>query len=148
MIHQPSQILLQLMLDRQLVVVPESLQDGVWIGVAGAMSPDGDRFIALNDSTPYVEGRLMRGPVVEHPRIQLLLRAPDRPTGYDKGKDLEWNFFNKIGSELGWLNTTLDGMLYTITAVHVLVPLSWLGQEKDNRRQMFSTNLQMEIAEP
>jgi hypothetical protein len=107
--------------------------------------------IGITDSGTFQQGRLQKtGERVEHPQVQLLLRSPDYPTGWDKGKQLERGLFDKIGVDpamggLGWVNTTLDAQLYTISAIHVMTPLFFLGIEKDNRRNTFSINVQMEF---
>lgn len=152
MIAGAAEILLQLMIDRGILVESVNMMPGKWQGCVGPLPPDPDNILGFIDTPPWQQGRIQRtGERVEHPDLQIMIRAESYQIGLDKGKDIEYNFLDKIGvqpangpSGLGVLYATVNGIQYTVTAAFVRVPLNFLGQDKDSRRCMFSINLQLE----
>lgn len=131
----------------QLGVLPNSASNAEWSSTIGGLQPDLSNAIAFVDTTPFQEGRLMTGQRVVHPRIQILIRSIDNPTGWNKGEAIQ-AAFDALGISAGGLSpVTIGSSLYGLKAVHVLVPMTPMGEEKDTRRTLFSINAQVELVE-
>lgn len=152
MIAGPAEVLLQAMIDKGILV--ESIDQGPegWVGVVGPLPPDGDRCIGMVDSGASIQGRIQRGgETIEHPKVQLLLRAENYAVALDKGKSIEKTFLDKIGvpttmtGGLGWLTVVVNGIAYTIIAAPPFSQLAYLGQDKDKRWSLFSINRHVEL---
>lgn len=152
MIAGAAEILLQLMIDRGILVESINNAPAKWQGAIGPLPPDPPNILGFIDTVPWQQGRIQRtGERIEHPELQIMLRSQNYQIGLDKGKDISLNFLDKIGVRpeddaqgLGVLRTTVNSIQYTVTAVFIKVALNYLGEEKDTRRCLFSINLQME----
>lgn len=158
MIAGPADILLQLLIDQNTLVEPANDGPEKWVGVTGAMPPtDHERCISIVDVSAWIQGRIQRtGEHISHPKVQMLIRAPNYPVGWDKGTAIIRNILEKLGPVESGIGHPIvavampDGSQsrHKILAAFLTVPLSYLGQEKDTRRCVFSINLQLEYENP
>lgn len=122
---------------------------GLWPVVSGPLPPGGpDRYLSVQNTGAVQQGRLLpNGTRVESPTVMITLRAPDDPTGYFKGKDLERRL-DPVGTIMGGGQllppVRVDGVDYVVKRVQVYSPTTKIGTEENNRSQLFSINARID----
>jgi hypothetical protein len=131
---------------RELGVIGSSAGELPWLAGVGPMPQDGNEFVAIIDAGARQLGRIQRtGERVSKPRIQVLVRATDYPTGWAKGFEIQ-TVFDKVG-----VRTTTGGVgqivpvaigdqNWAIKLISVETPVMPLGREPDTGRNLFSIN--------
>lgn len=150
MIASPERFLGEFFVYRGAGVRPELSNFDAWRIVDGPISQDGDRMIGLNEIPAYTQGRIFRdGERMTHARVQVMVRAPDKDTGYDKAKELEGHC-DAVGGHSGGIGPvpiTLPetGERAVFTSMLILVPTISIGQEKDRGHYLFTFHVQLEF---
>lgn len=150
----PADVVRQFLILKGAAVKPSPTPGaGQWGIVTGALPQGGaDNYLAVMDTGGTYAGR--SGPTGEQilsPTVVLNMRADIYPTGYDKGEALV-ELFRKVGLPVakggfGWVQMYVVGpgvAAYVLKAIHVLTPLQKVGQEEQNRRVLYSMNLQVD----
>jgi hypothetical protein len=139
--HPPSQILEKFLQNKTLVVTASTGTNENWPCFIG-VTPDRDgvpsNVVTIFDTEGDYDGRYTRtGVVVEHPGYQIVVRAADYVTGYQKIRTIR----DKITQEATKAQITLDSSTYVIQAAFAgtIIPM---GTEKGNtkNRHLFSIN--------
>lgn len=104
----------------------------VWPVFVGHMPDEPDNCICVYDTTGTVDGRLQQdGKSIEHPGIQVRVRAIDHPTGYPKITNIR----NHLDSVLRQ-GVVIGVYQYTIQAITLTGGVQTLGQEPDGERRV------------
>lgn len=150
MTDSPALLLVNYLLSIGQAVEPGDLNGDEWPIVNGTIPPDNARYIGIVDGVPFLQGRLHRtGEHVEHLRAQVIVRGQEYAATYAKCREIE-GLFKLIGVDpavggVGWVRVSIGDRSYTISAVNLLVPTTLLSQDKDNRRYLFSINVQISL---
>lgn len=129
----PSKILLKWLRDNGHAASSSSSQ---WFGTYRSMNDTPDDTIAVADSPPLLDGRLMRtGEQVEFHGIQIKARSADYDAVYTKLKSIRTALNGLVNDTV-----TVDGNQYRIHAFTVTVDVTYLGQEEKKKREMFVLN--------
>lgn len=142
--HTPADILRAYLLTTGEVVdlpvdpsVPvESLSD--WIVYANKMRAERtpDNAVAVVNTAPVKDARAMRGPLILHDGIQVMVRSRDQVLGFLKCKALE----NYLSEDLYLQTITLDSSTYVLECFSVVVPTTFIGEEEQTERQFHTLN--------
>lgn len=142
----PALIIEQLLLDNSLGVATTE-KDTPWQIYIGQM-PDGKEtpndIIALYDESGVKDGRLMSGPLVQHPGVQVILRTTDYKTGWAQMKLIFELFESVLRTQV-----VIDTITYNIQNISITSPILPLGVPDDDtkRRDLFSLNVLLTINE-
>jgi hypothetical protein len=108
------------------------------------MPDEPDNLMVVYDTTGELDGRIMvTGEVVEHPGIQIMVRAKDYPTGYDKCLQI-----CKAFEEVKNLPVAISSMeTYVVSSITRRSGIISLGIDENDRkrRHYFSINFIMTI---
>jgi hypothetical protein len=103
------------------------------------MPDDPDNLMVVYDTTGELDGRIMStGEVVEHPGIQIMVRAKDYPTGYEKCLQI-----CKAFEEVKNLPVAISSMeTYVVSSITRRSGIISLGIDENDRkrRHYFSIN--------
>lgn len=109
---------------------------GAWPVFVGHMPDEPANCICVYDTTGNIDGRISTGKTIEHPGVQVRVRAIDHPTGYPKITNIR----NHLDSILRQ-GIVIGEYSYTIQAVTIIGGIQALGQEPDGeRRNNFTIN--------
>lgn len=131
----PASVLAHYITGLSLMTVPSVTGD--WPLYINYLPDTPDELGAIYDTTPIKDGRAMRGGgVVQHYGVQIVIRAEDPPTGWDK--------CNILAGQMDTVHkaqTILNGNTYTIHNVSRSGGINYLGEEPGTkRRNVFSVN--------
>jgi len=108
------------------------------------MPEDFDNLIVVYDTTGELDGRIMStGEVVEHPGIQIVVRAKDYPTGYDKCLQI-CKAFEEVKNLPVAISPTETYVVSSITRKSGIISLG-IDENDRKRRHYFSINFTMTI---
>jgi hypothetical protein len=145
----PARVIAKFLVDRGIVVAPANPPQPWQVQVTE--EPDKpDNTITVYNTGANTFGRLMRsGDRTEKPTVQIRLRALNDKDGYAKGQAIQ-NTLDKVGlaTSLGglvWVYVTVDSVRYTLQAVHITTPLTYIGEEEKNARLLYTINALMTI---
>lgn len=117
-------------------------QPAEWPVYATSMPDKPDQLIVVYDTTPKTFGRYMStGETVEHPGVQIRVRAATYLLGYQKAKSIA-RFLDAIARSAIAMD---DGYVYTIQAASHRGVIA-MGQEEGTRRDHFSINATLSFA--
>ena len=90
----------------------------------------------IYDTPGIKDGRLMSGPVVDHPGIQIKIRSLDHQIGYAKADEL-----SKALDEISYFSIVVNTVTYQIRNASRLTPVTFIGvEEGTKRRDLFTVN--------
>lgn len=141
----PAEILAKYLQD--ILTVDDPTRSNQWPIYISHM-PDGDDApgdcVAIYDTTGFLDGRYMEtGQVVEHPGVQIKVRATDYGTGWAKAKEIATDFRQIRKTEV-----VLEGITYKVHSITSRTPILVLGVEGGtNRRELFSINFTTTLEE-
>jgi len=139
----PAFILREALLGLELVNSPEHSDLG-WPAYPRDLPDSPDNAVQLKTSTPFLEGKLMRGGIlIKHPGVQLTIRGIDENTAHDKGEELE----KALSESIKNLDVEADDKTYRINNVHIATGLTYIGEERDTRRHLFTINVRLTLRE-
>lgn len=149
----PADILKRYLIQLGLAVSPlGTLTSSSWPASVGTMpvATDRDNYISLNDTGALYAGKIQQtGQRVIFPTLQIMIRSLDYSIGCDKGVSIQ-DALDKIGlppsrGGVGWVVIRVDGVDYTIKAALVTVPVTKIGMDETNRRQLFVINVRLSM---
>jgi hypothetical protein len=108
------------------------------------MPDEPDNLMVVYDTTGELDGRIMStGEVVEHPGIQVAVRAKDYPTGYDKSLQI-CKAFEEVKNFPVAISSTEAYVVSNITRRSGIISLG-IDENDRKRRHYFSINFIMTI---
>ena len=143
--HSPAYILVQHLISEGEVSAPTS--SGSWPSYVGVL-PDHDTVednaVAVMDTAPVKDGRIMGGSPLFHDGIQILIRSSAYNTGFSKASDLAAALAAIDDSEI----EVESGSTYNLASITQITGVISLGQEPGTkRRYQFSVNFLATIQE-
>jgi hypothetical protein len=143
--HSPAYILAQYLIGEGDLTGPS--ESGSWLTYVGTL-PDGDDVqdgaVAVIDTAPVKDGRIMGGEPLFHYGVQILLRSFDYNTGYSKAISLAAVLAAVDDVEVE-VESDSTYALANVTQFSGVIPL---GQEPGTKRRwLFSTNFLATIQE-
>lgn len=131
MTASPAQVVLALL-------SAEGLISSGWAGSVGSQPSSPDDFVTVYDTGANDDGRLMDGPRVVHPTVQVRVRSKAYPDGWAKGRAVE-----AVLDSVNHRTLTVGSEVVTIKVVTVYIPLVHIGAEEKNRRELFVVNARL-----
>lgn len=142
----PARIVQKYLIDQGVVGGPEAA-NADWPSSVAVMPSDGDNRAAFMDTGGRNDARGPRsmndGKRIVHEQVQVMLRSSDYDAGWSKGEAVQ-DKFDSLGGPGGRVGVHVDGNYYTLTAVHVTIPLTPLGRDQDTLRSLFVINAEVE----
>lgn len=150
MTPSPAHVLMQYLRDLGLVSAPGKPPPDDWASTFGSMPTEPGNVVTFMNTGSRHQGRTHRGPRIDHPKFQILLRANDEVLGWDKGQAIEAALDavgvpTSSGGAGRSIPVVVGGDEYALNAVHVLVPVTPVGEDADTRRQLYSINGLVEL---
>jgi hypothetical protein len=134
-VSSPAEIIAALIVKRGIGATPSRFAE--WPVHEHLMPGAPDSAIVVYDTSPVLDGRLMSGPVVKKPGVQIEVRAAERD--YSGG----WNRIEFISIMLDSVlregMSMADGDVVIVAVHRTSGPVS-LGQEPERRRWLFTYN--------
>lgn len=144
-------ILLQYFLDQAYLTEQKDEKD--WPGYHAHLPDVTKEAIPKNvacvyDTSGALDGRLMDGPVIRHPGIQVRVRAKDYLIGWRKIEELRVAM-TTVRRELVTITdpATMVESVYRIEAITLTGDIAVMGQRDKTRRDEFTQNATMTITE-
>jgi len=102
-----------------------------------------DQVIVVYNTTANPDGRYMDGTVVEHPGVQIYLRATNDRPAWVKGIDIQQALAGIKGDMV-----TIGPVTYLIRSFTRTSSLTFIGEEEQNKRRQYTINgtLTIEVA--
>lgn len=114
-----------------------------WPVTVNRMPEDGDKRVAVNDTTPMPDGRLMAGTVIEHPGIQIRVRGTVDRDVYKMATKLALALDEIKRNEV----TMPDTRVFRIDNASRKGGIMRLGPEPGTNRYSYSVNATLTITE-
>jgi len=134
LLHNPSRMLVQLLLDAALVAAFDATSG--WPAFWEGMADSPDDAISITDTLGIAEGVTMPdGAIQEHQGFQLRVRSSRPHDGYTKIAQLRQYLSESVANQL----VNVDGTQYTVHAVTKLGPILPLGREVPGSRRSAHT---------
>jgi len=132
----PAEVLTAHFASLLLCTRPEDDADGLWPATVDFLPDDPDNALSLYNTSGNLDGRIQSsGEVIQHPGIQIRVRALDSAEGYLKIKELALAM-NAVKRAL----VAFDDEFYTIHAIKQTSDIFSIGKEPDGNRFWFSVN--------
>lgn len=140
----PSEAIVQLLVQNDLANLPAVAGD--WPITSGSM-PSGkstsDKYIQVRRVGATLEGKIqLTGETVEKPRLQLMFRDVLHAGAEEKGLEVQ-RFLSAVRRE----EVTYGAETLLVDAVTILTGLTFVKQEEQNQRQLYSLNIQVTLSE-
>ena len=149
--HPPAMLLKQLLINNSLGVDGEKIKksdiDSDW-PIYVSHEPDGkeikDDIITIYDTAGAKDGRLMEGPIVQHPGNQVRVRSRSYTEGWARAR-LIFNLFETVVRT----PVIVESIAYNIQNISLSSSILPLGIPKDDtkRRDLFTLNALLTINE-
>lgn len=123
--HSPADIICSYLVEEGVVSDGGVIPRGDWPCFVSIMPAEEDLAVLIADTGGKSDGRLMSGKVIDHPGIQIMVRANDYRTAWRKVNDLDALF-----ETLSMVDVTLEASVYKIASVSRQGHISYLGSEK------------------
>lgn len=143
--HSPAEILMKHLIANG-IVFPVSVPVVAWQAYLNGFPDTPDKIVGFNDTTGEKDGRLMLGPTIFHPGIQIRTRseANGQRTGFKKMSEIS-AFIDSI--KMVTVTFTGPTKSYKIHACRHTTPVIPIGVEQGNLRFLHSLNLLITITE-
>lgn len=131
--HPQCQIIAKALISQAIGTAPSAKKD--WLVASSYMSDSPDNQITVYDTTPRGDGRLMSGPSIEHPGIQVRVRGRDYLSGWNKIKEIR-DYFDTIHNlvvSFGVGDTETIQSISQGGIIHV-------GRDETENREVFTLN--------
>jgi uncharacterized protein with beta-barrel porin domain len=116
---------------------------GSWPVTIGNMPADGDQYVTIRATGGYHQGKHMTtGKTDFSPDLQLMIRAVTHGAAELKGNE-RVEFLSAVANE----PVTYDGNVVTIHNVMIITFPTFVKQEEQNRRQLYSINIRVTLSE-
>ena len=120
----------------------EALDGTNWQVTCGTLPSEGSRNICLYDTSGQIFAQSMHdGEVLQHYGIQVRVRAPNYPQGYEKARSLI-NYLVTLDQE----SIIEDDLTYTASGVTITSSILSLGQGGPTGLPEFTFNLTVQIS--
>lgn len=114
-----------------------------WLCRANFQTDEPDNTITIYDTITDIDGRLQAtGEVIEHPAIQIRVRAKDQPTGYSKATEIK-NALDAVKRT----EVDMGDRKFVIAGIHRLSGVVTLGTDEDKKRHLFTINALLTLKE-
>lgn len=147
----PSRVVLQYMASQGVIVSsPELAGPNDWPAVAGPIPPEGDSYVGVMNYGGPIQFKDPRGGGwLTKPRVQIMLRAIDEPTGQEKSQEC-LDALAKLGarSDDGWAMAApvfVEDEVWALQSAMLLTAPMPIGYEKDRDLILYSMNLQLSL---
>lgn len=138
--HSPADILTARIEALPVAIVGTALG---WPVTVNRMPEDGDKRIAISDTQPVPDGRLMAGEVIEHPGVQVRVRATIDRVAYHMATKLALAI-----DEIKRIAVMMpDGRTYRIDNASRKGGIIRLGPEPGTNRYHYTVNAALTITE-
>lgn len=139
--HSPAHIVLRHL--QAGGMADSSAGSGAWPITYGVMPDTPDNALCVYNTDGRMDGRLMRsGTVIEHPGIQIKVRAQKDAAAHGKARVIA-DFLDATFQA----PVAIDGKNYTIQAYHRTTPVLALGQDESQRRVLYTINATITVRE-
>lgn len=137
--HSPADILAEALVTLGLAAWGNV---AAWTMSVGSMPEAPANRVSLSDTTPKQDGRLMVGTVIEHPGIQVRVRATKQPVGWLKASSIAAALDNMKNVQV-----VLEGRTYTIQNASRSGGVIPLGPELETGRLLWTINATLTLRE-
>lgn len=144
MTHSPAKVMLTYLVARGHGVAGLNPDPAGWSVYRNKLPKEGDSAVALFRTSPMLDGREheVGGRVVEHPGLQLMIRAKTEDLAEAKGMALE--------TDLALIRNTLvtvGANTYRMNCFTKTTGLTYVGPEEQSLRALYSINGTVSIKE-
>lgn len=127
---------------------------GQWPIVTGDLPSSGqDNYLAIQDSGGMLDGRTLSDSKTQvHPRVIIVVRSLQYPVGFEKGRQIT-TLMDLIGKPVsrggvGTPSITISSLVWTLLSATLSIPITKIGQEEKNNRQLFTINYRLTLNSP
>lgn len=129
----PAEIIYNLL--DQLALVGQS---GTWPASISFLSDEDDDAVAVYDTAGELDGRIMTGEQIEHPGIQIQVRAKSYPTAWGKANEIALALDNQSQVSVA-VESDATYLVANVSRRGAIVPMG-IDEKDGRRRHYFSIN--------
>lgn len=138
----PSRFIRKWLMD-QSIIGNENAASASWPSTIAQVPTSPDNFVTLTDTFGILDGRnLSNGQAYNHPGIQVRVRSQSFDSAYMKGLEIQTSLSQNIGGQLISLDVS---RIAKIEGMKLTMPLSYMGEETQNRRHVVVFNMVVTI---